>query len=253
MRTMSTCHHYSAVCPARGGKGLHQCDTQAPIRQLPSTHQVHDAVLRMCEMMPGMDDCQQCSVANCPDPLRTLGTICQDMWMDGCEVLSNACSAVRQSAATRPMAEGGDAKALAVEMSCPSSHHPQAPVMKMYFHFGFNDYVLFKNIVPTDGTQYTLCVVAILAAGVLSALLRGYKISKEVYWSENAIVRVGMAVTDAGVRPTRTAADRTSSVSRYVASFIVYVCIVGWMVSDCIQFHFGVNYHTHLLSLTWPA
>lgn len=186
MRSMPACHNFNLICPTHS-QGILQCESQASIRKLPSTNQVHDAVLRMCEQMPMMDSCQQCSAVNCPDPLRTLGSICENMWMDGCDVLSSACSAVRQSSSARVTA-GNDAQTLLREMLCPSSHHPQAPAMQMYFHWGFNDYVLFKSIVPANGTQYVLCIFGILAAGIVSSLLRGYKITREVFWSENAII-----------------------------------------------------------------
>lgn len=42
-----------------------------------------------------------------------------------------------------------------------------APAMKMFFHFGFSDYVLFEHIVPRNGYQYIAACLLCFAVAVI--------------------------------------------------------------------------------------
>jgi copper transporter 1 len=58
-------------------------------------------------------------------------------------------------------------------MRISGSGPPDEPEMRMYFHTGWEDYVLFHGWVPRSQASYTLACLSIIVAAAASMALRG--------------------------------------------------------------------------------
>jgi hypothetical protein len=74
--------------------------------------------------------------------------------------------------------------------STPSNPGHRAPAMKMFFHFGINEYILFHSLVPQTYFQYWLACILMFVASVgyekLMAIHRGF----EREWKDSAVIKV---------------------------------------------------------------
>ena len=60
--------------------------------------------------------------------------------------------------------------------------------MRMYFHAGGNDFVLFKEWVPCSDAQQAITIIAILTAGIFNGFLKALRARIE----QNLAIRGGM-------------------------------------------------------------
>lgn len=61
------------------------------------------------------------------------------------------------------------------------------PPMKMYFHLGVRDIVLFKKWIPEERTQYVLSFFIIVIAGIVLQGFRTLKLSLESHWCRQIV------------------------------------------------------------------
>ncbi|KAJ3019770.1 hypothetical protein HKX48_001786 [Thoreauomyces humboldtii] len=156
MSTMSDCKTYVATCGNSTVAAANpQCtaSTSTLLPSIPTTAQATQNIKNICtEMsMPGCDTCTITSASstypsnNC-DLLATYSLLCKAMpSMSQCAGWSAMC------AATPGLTY------------CPStsSSSSDPPVMRMYFHGGIVDYVLFESWVPRTKGQYAGAWIAI--------------------------------------------------------------------------------------------
>jgi len=164
MPMMNGCQDYKSMCNV--SSVVLECST--PALPLPSTMDIEDLITSMCNQMP-MEGCNECtsSLSDC-DLLTTYSDLCMSMpsmsectdWKTYCELIPDwpICSA---SAA-------GNAD----------------PIMRMYFHTGFEDYVLFKDWVPRNRAQYVGTWFAVCLAGIVFEALRWCRHLCEVEWKK---------------------------------------------------------------------
>lgn len=117
---------------------------------LPSTEESMGFVESICSEM-AMDGCDKCIGINkhC-DAFQVYTDLCRAMpGMAQCERFKEICSMHDDL----PF--------------CPSlPDRTMGPIMKMYFHFGYSDYILFKPFVPTDFFTYAFAFMACFSLAV---------------------------------------------------------------------------------------
>lgn len=137
---------------------------------LPTTNDAAQLVQSICSSMsmPGCEACNFPASGGYPqcDLLSTYAKLCMSMPdMDQCATYKSMC----QNTPSFPLC-------------MTSSSTPAAPSMIMYFHQGFNEYILFKNWVPSDANQYVGAWFAIFFAAVVYQGLSVTRSNCEAYW-----------------------------------------------------------------------
>ena len=145
MDTMPPCSNYVALCD-KGTSVVEQCTEFPSIPGLPLTSETNTAIKSICNShtMPG---CEQCpfetpgnAYMNC-SLLLVYSQLCLQMPdMTECAAWKEMCTI---GVPTWP------------EL-CPytGADSEQPPVMRMYFHAGFSDYLLFYKWVPRTSGEY---------------------------------------------------------------------------------------------------
>lgn len=152
MPGMTPCRNtYGSMCSSVSV--VEECNT--PALPLPKTMALQKTVQSMCSEMY-MEPCSKCEPSNFRNCslLQVYSEICLSMWMEGCEDWQTLCEVIPDW----PL--------------CPSGSSNDVPEMKMYFHTGIKDYVLFKEWVPHNDWQYALTLIAIILFGMLYELLK---------------------------------------------------------------------------------
>lgn len=171
MPGMPRCAPVSKLCA--NGTAVRMCSSPADIAEMPTTSEARAAALNVCASMPTMEACSSCTSSptlRCPDPLLSVSRLCAAMpgmaacarWEAWCR-LPGATASLPAFCAGVP-AQGGD-----------------GVQMRMYFHTGWQDYILFQNWVPKSLSAYVLACLGVLSAGVSSAALRGVRLIFEAH------------------------------------------------------------------------
>jgi len=151
MRMMNGCMDYNSMCNA-SSKVL-QCQTS--ILPIPEGSVLIKNISSICGSMP-MEGCELCgNLSSSCDTLSVYSSLCYQMpgmpecsyWKTYCKLISNWTL-------------------------CAGYPGQLVPQMKMYFHFGFQDYILFKEWVPQNAGQYWAAILGIFIATVLFEALR---------------------------------------------------------------------------------
>lgn len=154
------CVLYQNVCTT--GTAVTECSSPSLKAVLPTTKVARDNIKAICDSMP-MSDCSSCSSGSC-DYLTVYSNLCMAMpTMSQCGDWSLFCKAVPNWPYCSSDASG-------------------IPEMRMYFHTGFVDYVLFYGWVPRTGVQYAFTWIAIAVAGILLELLKFVRARLEKRW-----------------------------------------------------------------------
>jgi len=166
MSKMKGCAAFTTTC--RADSAVKQCGAGGPFEALPSmpdSMKTKADVLAACSVhnMPG---CETCTAAACAEPLLSLGTVCRAMEHgDLCESYNAMCSALQARA---------DDDWTAVCGSQLGSGSEQ-PLMRMYFHGGFAEYVLFFEWVPRSGIQYFATLLVVFVAAQVSGFVKVHR------------------------------------------------------------------------------
>jgi len=179
------CLEYRQLCHVEG-TAVAQCSQRA-VPNMITTPQATLDVIQLCVVHPSMEWCVECTDTNnaehCQDPLHTLASICLDHYMEDCarwydmcrefpEGLDDICgNADRDSFVLRT--DDGDL--------CVG-------IMKMYFHSGLSDYVLFRDWVPCTNSRYMGFFFFIVFLGVATNFVKGLRARLEQHWARQAML-----------------------------------------------------------------
>lgn len=154
------CNDYVSMCS--NGTVIDQCFSDSLKYILPTYNKTKFLVSSICSSMP-MDRCEQCK-EKC-DYFSVYSDLCIQMpEMPQCRQWEIFCKVVPDW----PF--------------CVSSTQ-SPPIMKMYFHDGIKDYVLFKGWVPQNILQYVLTCFAVAFASILLEALRFLRAKLEFSFS----------------------------------------------------------------------
>ncbi|RKO91583.1 Ctr copper transporter family-domain-containing protein [Blyttiomyces helicus] len=179
MPGMSACSNYGKMCGnssvALPATAPAQCRSSPALASLPSTMTATAQISSICNEMPmtGCDACQIRQGASFPsnncDVLGTYALLCQAMpGMSQCGQWAAMC-------ASNP--------ALSYCATGDSSSAP--PLMRMFFHTGLADYVLFESWVPRTNGQFTGAFIAIFLAAFLYEGYLAYNALLEASWAKS--------------------------------------------------------------------
>eukprot|EP00802_Teleaulax_amphioxeia_P017358 Tamp_17512.p1 GENE.Tamp_17512~~Tamp_17512.p1 ORF type:complete len:415 (+),score=73.26 Tamp_17512:41-1246(+) len=173
------CRRYLLLCPASKETAVKQCSEAAGVPNFVHTADAIAAMQRLCTDMPQMEWCSECTPSDdpakdCKDPLSSIASICLDHYMADCEPWYEMC---------KQLPEG-------LDVFCGTSG--ERPVddnsnvcygqMKMYFHHGMNDFLLFDSWVPCSTGRYVGALFAILVTGIVTGFLKGVRARLEQRW-----------------------------------------------------------------------
>lgn len=171
MPMMDGCHAATALCP--NGTAVDACmDVPGDLKKMPSGTAAQTAARSACAAMPMMPACAQCGTGpgECPNPLLALSRVCGGGMSSMSECTSWLLWCHVPGATHDLPAFCGDV---------PSGADPVP--MRMYFHTGIRDYVLFHSWVPSTLTAYILAIAATALGGVVSAWLRAVRVVYEAH------------------------------------------------------------------------
>jgi copper transporter 1 len=159
---MKLCSSTSAVKDCAEHKGLDG---------LPTTKQIRKQVSGICDSH-FMGACGKCNYTSSPktcDYLEMLVEMCQQMpYMEQCQQWHSLCN-------------NEFSKDPFKSHYCLRTEN-KAPEMRMFFHTGYEDFVLFYDFVPRDGVQYAFTCIFVLFLGVLYEFIHLFRISLQSYW-----------------------------------------------------------------------
>ncbi|KAJ3274230.1 hypothetical protein HDV01_003303 [Terramyces sp. JEL0728] len=171
MPKMKGCKPYISVCPR--DTMVRQCSEEKPIPSLPTTKRAKELVkgfsfvtADICDEMD-MDGCEKCegSKMNKCEVFKVYTDLCIAMpYMSQCRDYRTMCS----WDPTLPF--------------CDSELSTNGPAMKMYFHWGIRDYVLFQTWVPFSSFSYFMACLFCLFAGVGYEYLLYFNLTLEAKW-----------------------------------------------------------------------
>jgi len=157
------CVDYQAMCTA--SSVVKECTEPSLKTVLPTYAEAKKLVTDICTSMP-MSDCTTCTTS-C-DYLSTYSNLCLAMPnMAQCGAWKTLC------------------KSIPAWPYC-STAISGIPEMRMYFHSGIVDYVLFKGWVPRNGVQYAFTWIGIAVAGVLLEFVKYIRSRLEKRWCDNS-------------------------------------------------------------------
>lgn len=145
----------------------------------PQTADAISAMQALCAQMPSMQWCSECTSANdpatnCKDALSSVSSICLDHYMEDCSPWYSMCKS--EPAGLDPFCGASGARPV------DDNSNVCYGQMKMYFHGGMTDYVLFDSWVPCSSGRYAGTLIAILLGGIVSGLLKGVRARLEQRW-----------------------------------------------------------------------
>ncbi|EGF84162.1 hypothetical protein BATDEDRAFT_84890 [Batrachochytrium dendrobatidis JAM81] len=160
MSGMRDCSNYVKMC--KTGTLVKQCYDEPPIAYLPTTKHAKQLVLDICSDMY-MTGCETCQPESMCFGFDVYGSLCLSMPdMPQCNEWKRMCSKepmVHICPLDSPERDHGQ------NGSPGDTNHRFGPTMKMYFHFGYSDYILFDSWVPRSTFSYALgCLFCFLLA-----------------------------------------------------------------------------------------
>lgn len=167
------CQDYKALCVSNG-KQLASCYREVPLSTLPSHADAHNAIMGMCSEM-SMPGCH-CHGHECAHPVQRLADLCASMNMPQCQILAPSCKELHRASGRSTVAMN-----FLNKLKCPQVQN-FVPEMRMYFHKGTVEYVLFQGFVTVSFQSYVLTCFVIILSGLLSALLKGLRHRKQKQW-----------------------------------------------------------------------
>jgi len=167
MSMKPACNDYSSMCISNSL--VHECNTQT--LPLPSSMAMGKLISDICTdmSMPGCEQCTGGGMVPC-DVLQVYSDLCLSMPdMNQCADWHSVCTLVP----TWPI--------------CTGEGSATVPQMRMYFHIGVLDYVLFSEWVPRTNLQYAGTWFAIVILAILFDLFRYIRLQLEKKWERDLI------------------------------------------------------------------
>ncbi|KAI8849065.1 Ctr copper transporter family-domain-containing protein [Chytridium lagenaria] len=166
MPRMRGCSSYGKLC--KQGSRVRQCADHLPLPYIPTTKESLELVHSICDEMnhSGCELCVAGSAKPC-DSLTVYSNLCVMMpSMHQCTKFHNICAA----SPTFPLCGS----------TAPGRLAP--PTMKMFFHYGYSDYLLFEPLVPRTPLQYTFALIFLFVSALLYEALLRYQRRMESKW-----------------------------------------------------------------------
>jgi len=168
MPGMANCTSYKSMCMANE---THVNECRSPALPLPSSMDCLNMVTTICSKM-SMSGCSKCSTLEV-----AMGLPCEVL-----KVYSDLCIAMPN------MQECSKWQAVCDLVPdwpiCRKGGSDDVPQMKMFFHGGFMDYVLFEEWVPTSIGYYIATWLVVCIFGVLFEFFKLYRSTKEKAWMD---------------------------------------------------------------------
>jgi len=147
------CEDFTSMCTSNSSVAECQLETLS----IPSTQETIKLITSICKEM-NMETCSNCPYAKNPyscDLLTVYSTLCESMSdMSQCSTWNGYCKVV----SSWPI--------------CSVNSSTADPMMRMYLHWGIEDYVLFKGWVPTSSSQYFGTWVAVAIMGIFMQVIK---------------------------------------------------------------------------------
>lgn len=144
MPGMGGCKNFRSLCNTTAGSVVQECKNFQQIDNLPTTMTLVSLIQSICDEMP-MSACTSCKTSkpiDC-DLLTTYTSLCMEMpTMSQCQAFNTMCA--------------DDSNLVSSQLStfCKLPVEEQTPLMRMFFHTGFLEYVLFENWIPRTARQF---------------------------------------------------------------------------------------------------
>ena len=217
MPKMHECNTYTKMCSS--DSIIRQCQQLPPIG-LPTSKQTKSLINSICSEMDMSDcDCKE----NCN--FSTYLHLCQQMPnMNQCFEMNQLC-----------------------KFDFPfCSKTSSVPSMKMYFHFGISDYLLFESIVPSTYFQYLLALVFCTLFGifyeylvhssvkfeqVVASVIDQHESSDPLLPEMVNVSRDQSIITTTKIRLFRSLFRFVILVTGYLAMFIAMTFNIGYFIS----------------------
>jgi len=174
-----SCRRHKSLCPASTDTVVKQCAEATGLPNFLQTAAAIQALQDLCIAMPLMQWCSECTssetpAVNCRDPLGSISSICLDHYMQDCQPWYEMCKQQPQG----------------LEVICGASRDFQMDddnnacfgQMKMYFHNGLTDFILWDTWVPCTVGRYVGALVAIFVTGLFTGFLKGVRARLEQRW-----------------------------------------------------------------------
>jgi len=150
MPGMDNCTQYTHLCL----KNTSVIDCNMTVLPLLKGKNYKALIDDICSKMD-MDGCDTCQMDSKCDKLAVYSKLCLQMpEMDQCDAWKNICGLVP---------------------NWPICKDNVVPSMKMYFHTGINEYILFQDIVPTTVGQYVIVLIVLFLASIGFELLKFWR------------------------------------------------------------------------------
>eukprot|EP00960_Hanusia_phi_P043516 756092-Hanusia_phi.AAC.7 len=114
-QALAGCSNYTKLCQSNDS-AVQQC-TDPNLQHVPglvSSQQALQSVSSLCQEMPDMQGCSDCSgvsFSSCPDPFGALSKLCLSMMMPDCKPWSDMCEQVEMVLLSIPNEDEGRVKA----------------------------------------------------------------------------------------------------------------------------------------------
>ncbi|KAJ3203011.1 hypothetical protein HDU67_010444, partial [Dinochytrium kinnereticum] len=167
MPRMRGCATYGKVC--KQGSRVRQCTDHLPLPYIPTTKEASDFVRSICDEMDhtGCELCTSATGKPC-DAMTVYSDLCLMMpEMHQCSRFHSMCSASPTFPLCNPAGGGRVAP----------------PTMKMFFHFGYTDYLLFEQLVPRNAAQYALGLILLFLTAISYEAMLRYQRTMEARWA----------------------------------------------------------------------
>ncbi|KAF9157964.1 hypothetical protein DFQ26_008123 [Actinomortierella ambigua] len=200
MPSMRDCSHYVSMCgqPANATSPRavpDECKTQPMVDSLPTTKEASNLVIDICTEMD-MAGCERCPkpapgayAADC-DTIGTYAILCKSMPdMSQCATWKTMCS---PTSPTDPQLNFDQSQYCAAGQGDPEM---DPPAMRMFFHLGYADYVLFQTWVPRNMGQYVGTWFALFFLTLIYQFISTYRASLDIQWAEVNAAAVAAAAS----------------------------------------------------------
>jgi len=160
MGGMGDCSHYTSLCS--NTSVVMEC--KMAVLPVPDGTTLLDDIKTMCEMP--MNGCDQCgNTSGTCDTLTVYSELCMAMPdMLTCDAWHGLC------------------KIVPTWTICAGVPGAAIPAMRMYFHYGILDYVLFQTWVPQTPVQYGFTVFGIFVFAILYEAVKALRAILEFKW-----------------------------------------------------------------------
>lgn len=172
MPMMASCQNYNNLCSSRSV--VQQCKDHPPIPNVLKTNAGQQSVIDACldHSMPACIQCPRMGAA-CADPMQTTSDLCMRMPnMEMCRDFHHFCSSTNNY----------------FESLCIPKNNDYLPPMRMYFHLGTFEVVLFKGWVTRSKGEFAASFMAIVLLAIVAQGLKAQRAILENRWRK-AILR----------------------------------------------------------------